>query len=46
VTMANQEHLDLLKQGRATWKEWRQNPGSFGELSNVDLSGHCFPLPK
>src|SRR6266567_1629225 len=33
--MANQEHLEILKQGRETWKEWRENH----KIEEPDLSG-------
>jgi uncharacterized protein YjbI with pentapeptide repeats len=38
--MANQEELDLLKQGRAVWNTWRkQHPSLRPDLSGADLSG-------
>jgi uncharacterized protein YjbI with pentapeptide repeats len=37
--MANQEQLDLLKQGRAVWNTWRkQHPSLRPDLSGADLS--------
>ena len=37
--MANQEHLDLLKQGTDVWNLWRkQHPDTRPDLSNADLS--------
>jgi hypothetical protein len=39
-TMANQEQLDLLKQGGAVWNTWRkQHPSLRPDLSGADLSG-------
>jgi hypothetical protein len=36
--MANQEHLDLLKQGVETWNQWRQeHPDVTPDLSGADL---------
>lgn len=36
--MANQEHLDLLKQGVETWNQWRQDhPDVQPDLRGVDL---------
>lgn len=46
--MANQEHLELLKQGRNTWNAWRnKHPEirpdlSLANLSGVDLNGTIF----
>jgi hypothetical protein len=38
--MANQEHLDLLKQGAEPWNAWReQHRGIQPDLSGADLSG-------
>jgi uncharacterized protein YjbI with pentapeptide repeats len=39
--MANQQQLDLLKQGiTATWNRWRQDyPETRLDLNGVDLSG-------
>ncbi len=40
--MANQEHVELLKQGREAWNKWRRRlPGETLEvdLSNADLRG-------
>jgi hypothetical protein len=38
--MASQEHLDLIKQRRAVWNEWREkNPASLPDLSGAYLSG-------
>jgi uncharacterized protein YjbI with pentapeptide repeats len=37
--MANPEHLELLKQGIASWNEWRKgNPTSLPDLVRADLS--------
>ncbi len=37
--MANQEHLDLLKQGVDVWNKWRkENPGIRPDLSNANFS--------
>ena len=37
--MANQEHLEILKQGTDVWNEWRmKHPGVRPNLSNADLS--------
>jgi uncharacterized protein YjbI with pentapeptide repeats len=37
--MANQEHLDILKQGREAWNAWRQqHPEIQPDLSDVELS--------
>src|SRR5258708_38514552 len=37
--MANQEQLDLLKQGRDVWNTWRkQHPSLRPDLSGADLS--------
>jgi uncharacterized protein YjbI with pentapeptide repeats len=37
--MANQEHLDILKQGVAMWNQWRkEHPDILPELSNANLS--------
>jgi uncharacterized protein YjbI with pentapeptide repeats len=39
-TMANQEHLDIFRQGVETWNKWRQEHVSIEpDLSGVDLSG-------
>ena len=37
--MANQEHLDILRQGVGVWNEWRQNyPGLLSSIKeNVIL---------
>jgi uncharacterized protein YjbI with pentapeptide repeats len=43
--MANQQHLDLIKQGSDAWNEWRkQHPEiepdlSYANLSSANLSG-------
>jgi len=37
--MANQKHLDLLKQGVEEWNEWRKEETFQPDLSGVDLSG-------
>ena len=43
--MANQEHVDALKQGAREWNKWReQHPGvspnlSGANLNDIDLSG-------
>ena len=37
--MSNQEHLDLLKQGKEAWNTWRkQQPSLKPDLSGADLS--------
>ena len=37
-TMANQEQLDLLKQGTEVWNTWRkQHPSLRPDLSNMKL---------
>jgi uncharacterized protein YjbI with pentapeptide repeats len=39
--MANQQHIDILKQGVEIWNEWRkQNSRKNVDLSDADLSGH------
>ncbi len=41
--MANQEHLDILKQGVELWNQWRkENPDIDPDLSGADIS--CFQL--
>ncbi len=41
--MASQEHLEILKQGIATWNTWRkQHPEIRPDLSFADLSGADF----
>ena len=38
--MANQEHLEILKQGVEAWNRWRQeNPRIWPNLTRADLSG-------
>ena len=38
--MANQEHLDILKQGAHIWNEWiGKHPGVMADLSGADLGG-------
>ena len=38
--MANDEHLDLLRQGTAVWNEWRErNPDIDPDLIGANLSG-------
>jgi uncharacterized protein YjbI with pentapeptide repeats len=38
--MANEEHLNLLKQGVDAWNRWREeNPGMWLRLSEADLRG-------
>jgi Pentapeptide repeats (8 copies) len=38
--MANQEHLDLLKQGVETWNQWRkEHPETQPDLQRADLIG-------
>ena len=38
--MANQEHLDLLRQGAAVWNSWRaKEPSVRPDLFRADLSG-------
>jgi uncharacterized protein YjbI with pentapeptide repeats len=40
MTMANQEHLDILKQGVEVWNRWREiNPGVRPDLRGVYLGG-------
>ncbi len=42
-TLANQEHLDMLKQGVKTWNQWRKaNENIIPDLSIADLSGASF----
>ncbi len=36
--MANQQHLDLLKQGLETWHQWRKEHAVQPDLSYADLS--------
>ena len=37
--MANQEHLEILKQGVEVWNEWRKhNPNSKPDLAEASLS--------
>ena len=39
--MANQEHLDVIKQGRNVWNRWKelQPFGSNADLSETNLKG-------
>jgi|GEM_PF-1482060 len=38
--MANQEHIDIVKQGTEAWNEWRlRNPDVVPDLSGADLRG-------
>jgi len=38
--MANQEHLDILKQGVKTWNKWREkHPDIQPDLSEAHLEG-------
>lgn len=38
--MANQEHLDILRQGVKVWNQWRkENVGIRPDLSDADLTG-------
>jgi pentapeptide repeat protein len=40
--MANQEHLDILKQGVDVWNKWRkEHPEIQPDLSRADLSNAC-----
>ena len=40
IGMANQQHLDILKQGVASWNKWRkENPNIRPELRGADLAG-------
>ncbi len=42
--MANQEQLDLLKQGIAAWNTWRQeHPHIRPDLRVADLTGAYLP---
>jgi hypothetical protein len=37
--MANEEHLNILRQGKKTWNRWRkENPDIWPDLSEADLS--------
>ncbi len=37
--MANQEHVEILKQGVDVWNKWRgDNPAIIPDLSGADLS--------
>jgi uncharacterized protein YjbI with pentapeptide repeats len=39
MSMANEEHINILKQGVGVWNQWRQeNPGVRPDLSQADLS--------
>jgi uncharacterized protein YjbI with pentapeptide repeats len=39
VTVANEEHLELLRQGIASWNEWREkNRALLQDLRDADLS--------
>ncbi len=39
MSMANQEHFDILLQGRETWNKWReQHPGIRPDLISADLT--------
>src|SRR5262245_28769522 len=41
--MANLEHLEILKQGKGPWNQWRkENPDITPDLSNADLSEITF----
>jgi len=43
--MANEQHVELIKQGSEAWNRWReQNPGESIDLSEADLRG--FALAK
>jgi hypothetical protein len=37
-TMANEEHLEILKQGIKVWNKWRKKSGIQPDLSGADLS--------
>ena len=40
LTMANEEHVELLKQDVQAWNEWRKNnPEVEVDLRGADLSG-------
>jgi hypothetical protein len=42
ITMANEEHLKILKQRVKLWNKWRKdNPKIIPDLSDVVLSGQC-----
>lgn len=37
--MANEEHLNILKQGVEVWNQWkRNNPGVILDLNETDMS--------
>jgi uncharacterized protein YjbI with pentapeptide repeats len=43
--MANQQHLDLLKQGQAQWNQWRdKHPAIAPDLSNALLGRAYLPM--
>lgn len=45
--MANEEHLNILKQGLAVWNKWRkENPQVRPDLSGADLRGADFSKPE
>ncbi len=37
--MANEDHLEILNQGREAWNRWRLTTGSKGKLAAADLGG-------
>ena len=36
--MANQQHLDILRQGVEVWNEWLENSSDIKSLGETDLS--------
>src|SRR5450432_104745 len=45
--VANQEHLNILKQGVVVWNRWRQeHPEIIPNLETIDLNGLDLNLPS